>query len=397
MTFAKAFAEQREPLNPQLDVFDTAEFFEQIVALVPGIIYVFNHQKQVNEFSNHSIATLLGYSSAEIINMDEMVLPSIIHADDLPLIATHFAVLQTLGDGETADVEYRGIARDGSIVWLRSRDAVFQRAVNGSVLRHIGVANDVTEQISKSEKLANMNAELERRTRQLEQTNDELEQLAYIATHDLKSPVSNLSHLVQMLQDDLGTTTPQIKETIDWMHTSCRQANSKLEALVRVAQARSGDVGPPEEVDLAEATESVCDALMHEIKLSQADIQTDYSQATHLTFPRFEVTCMLENLIGNAIKYAHKDRAPKIHGHSAVDGGAIQIKVRDNGRGIALPRDAEKVFGLFKRAHVTPEGSGVALYTIRKMLQRCGGAITVDSVEGAWTEFTLTFPHEECR
>ena len=104
---------------------------------------------------------------------------------------------------------------------------------------------------------------------------------------------------------------------------------------------------------------------------------------------------MFENLIGNALKYADPNRAPKVHLRSWDIPGAVCVSVRDNGTGLNLPRDEEKVFGLFKRAHVDPPGSGIALYTIRKILERYGGNIKIDSKLGEGTQFTLTFPRKD--
>ena len=80
-----------------------------------------------------------------------------------------------------------------------------------------------------------------------------------------------------------------------------------------------------------------------------------------------------------------------------VDGKPLTAfaSARDSGTGPNLPKDEAKVFGLFKRAHVEPPGSGIALYSIRKTLERYSGTIKVDSVLGEWTEFMLTFPNNE--
>ena len=405
------------PFYPSTDDFKTTAFFENIVSLVPGIIYVFNHKMMANEYSNRSLAALLGFSSQEIIDMGDALLESLIHPDDLGGLVDYFQSLGRLDDGKSAQFEYRIFGRDGSVVWLRSIDAVFQRASDGSVLRHIGCASDVTEQKTKSLELSGLNATLKQRiaartqeladlnvsleakvvdrTAELTHTNDELEQLTYIATHDLKVPISNLSHLTQMLEEDAGPLSADQDDLVGMMKTSCMQANNKLEGLVRVARARSADLSPAVSVELYGVAKEVCQVLEHAIEQRRAEVTSDFDAAPRIDYPSFEVSSMFENLIGNALKYADPNRAPKVHLRSWDIPGAVCVSVRDNGTGLNLPRDEEKVFGLFKRAHVDPPGSGIALYTIRKILERYGGNIKIDSKLGEGTQFTLTFPRKD--
>ncbi|GIT85037.1 MULTISPECIES: PAS domain-containing protein [Roseobacter] len=139
---------------------DSVTFLRQIVALVPGIIYVFNHETMSNEYSNRSIAELLGYSPEDIKAMGDDLLPTIIHDDDFDRIAGNVAEMQDLADHEQAVWEYRAIARDGHEVWLRSIETVFTRAADGGVLRHIGIAFDITAEKTAEANLHEVNAAL---------------------------------------------------------------------------------------------------------------------------------------------------------------------------------------------------------------------------------------------
>ena len=141
---------------------DSLAFLAQVVALVPGIIYVFNHDTMSNEYANRSIAEMLGYSPQEIIDMGDNLLPTIIHDDDFDLIAGHVADLQDLADHEQAVWEYRAIARDGHQVWLRSIETVFTRAADGGVLRHIGIAFDITAEKNAEAQLRAANVALKK-------------------------------------------------------------------------------------------------------------------------------------------------------------------------------------------------------------------------------------------
>ena len=401
-------------IDPTADTFDTVSFFEKVVSLVPGIVYVFNQKTMANEYSNRSIATLLGYSSDEIIKMGDALLQTVIHPDDLEGLVAYFASLQSLADGEVANFRYRIYALDGSVLWLSTIDTVFERAADGSVLRHIGVASDATEQVSQNLELAAINMTLEMRiaertsqlaalnatletkvqdrTSELLCINDELEQLTYIATHDLKVPITNLTHLTQILAEDTSGLNKEQCDVVGWMGVSCAQANGKVAVMVQVAHARSAELKQLEPVNLRTVAETSCRVLEHEIKASTAVISFDFDAGQSVEYLAFESASIFDNLIGNALKYAHPDRTPQVHLRTQMGDDHILLTVRDNGTGLNLPTDEEKVFGLFKRAHVEPPGSGIALYSIRKTLERYGGDIQVDSVLGEWTEFQISFP-----
>ena len=225
---------------------ESVAFLSQMIALVPGIIYVFNHQTMSNEYSNRSIAEMLGYGPEEVKAMGENLLPTIVHPDDFDRLAEHVGSLQHLTAGEQAMWEYRAIHRDGREVWLRSIETVFTRSADGSVLRHIGIAFDITAEKTADLSLRKLNAELEERvrarTQELEALNDELEarvvartnalrsaskeleQLSYVAAHDLKVPVNNMMSLTHMLEDAAGVQSDEYAETLGWMRDACDQA-----------------------------------------------------------------------------------------------------------------------------------------------------------------------------
>ncbi|MEX3016379.1 hybrid sensor histidine kinase/response regulator [Gymnodinialimonas hymeniacidonis] len=136
-------------------------FLAKITNVVPGIVYVFNQKTQSNEYTNSTLAEILGYSSPELVEMGDALFPTLCHPDDLPRIGEYFASLQQLKDGETASIEYRMRHKSDYWVWLLSYDTVFDRDEDGSVARHIGVATDITAQKSSEAAAAATRDELE--------------------------------------------------------------------------------------------------------------------------------------------------------------------------------------------------------------------------------------------
>jgi PAS domain S-box-containing protein len=145
---------------------DSAGFLQQMAALVPGIIYVFNHQSMSNEYANRSIGEMLGYTPDEIKEMGEALLPNIVHPDDFDDLVDHVGALQELEDEQQVSFEYRALRRDGEVVWLRSIERVFTRSATGTVLRHIGIAFDITAEKTAQMQLKDLNTALEARASQ---------------------------------------------------------------------------------------------------------------------------------------------------------------------------------------------------------------------------------------
>ena len=139
---------------------DSVTFLTEMVGHVPAVIYVFNHQTMSNEYANRSVGELLGYGPNEVKAMGENLLPTIVHPDDFDYLAEHVGALQNLPTGQQSVSEYRVIRADGRIVWLRSIEVVFNRSADGSVLRHVGVAFDITTEKQKTLDLEAENKEL---------------------------------------------------------------------------------------------------------------------------------------------------------------------------------------------------------------------------------------------
>lgn len=141
--------------------WDTAPALKQVLGVVPGIIYVFNQETQSNDYANRSLGEVLGYSVEDIQAMGDAFLPSLTHPDDLPKIGAHFAAIKDLKDNSILTVDYRIKHKDGHWVWLLSRDTVFERASDGSVISHIGSATDITAQMTLDEEIRLVRDELE--------------------------------------------------------------------------------------------------------------------------------------------------------------------------------------------------------------------------------------------
>ena len=128
-------------------------FLERVTDITPGVIHVFDLEKQLSVYVNRSVATVLGYSPQDIEDLGTQVVQALMHPDDLPRFEVHQQSLRRLPDHETLTFEYRVLDQSGQWHWFHSRDTVFARNAKGEVSRYIGMALDITEQKRIEEQL----------------------------------------------------------------------------------------------------------------------------------------------------------------------------------------------------------------------------------------------------
>lgn len=389
---------------------------DRVVGLMPGFVYVFNHLTYSNDYANRSVAAHLGYSAEEIQDLGADMFMHIVHPDDHPLLGAHMTRIAQMSGEESVFLEYRVITKAGDERWLRSVDAVFDRSADGTVLRHIGYASDITAQKETALRLVELNAELENkvaarthalaalnvelenriatRTLEMDDAVEELEQLTYIATHDLKVPVNNLNRLGLMLEEASDSLSDEQAEQVRWINTCAQQLSAKIQGLVLVAQIRLSDGLPPETLVLRDVVQSAVAGIDPAMGSRALPVQMDIAAPLRVRFARSELDSILATLFDNAMKYAQKSRPLQIVVTAREVGGRVALSVADNGSGLDTRRDAAKAFGLFQRAHKLPAGSGISLYCARRMLFRRGGALTLSGRRGAGATFTALFPKE---
>jgi PAS domain S-box-containing protein len=271
---------------------------------------------------------------------------------------------------------------DGSLLWLRTSKLPL-RDREGKVTGVIGTYEDVTERRRAEEKLKLTLADLER-------SNKELEQFAYVASHDLQEPLRMVSSYTQLLarryQGKLDAAADEfIAYAVDGANRMQRLINDLL-AFSRVG-TRAKAIAPTD-------CTAVLDQALANLKPA---IEKSGAVVTHDPLPTvmaddLQLVQLLQNLIGNAIKF-HVAKPPCIHVSAEQKGNEWVFSVRDNGIGID-PQYAERIFVIFQRLHTREEypGTGIGLAICKKIVERRGGRIWVESQPGIGSTFYFTIP-----
>ena len=236
---------------------------------------------------------------------------------------------------------------------------------------------------------AELESRIEERTHDLTRANEELQQFAYVTSHDLQEPLRTITSFTQLLESRYkGQLDEDADEFIGYIVSSSRRMTDLINGLLALGRLRkAGHATTPVSFDnlLREAEIS----LQAAIRDSGAEIEAGPLPA--LVVDRVQFAQVFQNLISNAIKYRGED-PPKIIVRARRDVGNWVFSVSDNGRGFNQ-QFAERIFGLFQRLHPRDvAGTGMGLSIARRILERHGGRIWAESVEGVGSTFYFSLP-----
>lgn len=227
--------------------------------------------------------------------------------------------------------------------------------------------------------------------RDLERSNAELEQFAYVASHDLQEPLRMVSSFCQLIHERYtGKLDKDADEFIGFAVDGARRMQAMIRDLLQYSRAgrKTGPVQNPAATDQAiAAAQQNLAKLIYE---SQAKITVGPLPPTYL--PESQLQLLFQNLIANALKF-RSEATPVIEIRGTVLGDLCRVTVRDNGIGIK-PQFHQRIFKIFQRLHTRDEyaGTGIGLALCRRIVERYGGEIGVDSSLGAGSIFWLTLP-----
>jgi PAS domain S-box-containing protein len=276
--------------------------------------------------------------------------------------------------GEYAE-EYRLMQVDGSTHWVYSRGRCHLDAT-GRAVRFPGVVLDISERKQVEEALL--------------KANRELEEFAYVASHDLQEPLRMVSIYAQMIARRISMEDPTLIQYTEFMQQGVARMEALIEDLLTFSRAVHDNEPPLGMADLAVAFEEGLLVLKSNIEESGAVISVEPLPMVRADTP--QMAHVFQNLISNALKYRKKESPPEIHITAERVGNEWIVSVKDHGIGFEQ-RYAERIFGLFKRLHKAEyPGTGLGLAICKRIVERYGGRIWAEGIsgEGATFRFQLT-------
>lgn len=216
--------------------------------------------------------------------------------------------------------------------------------------------------------------------RDLERTNEYLEQFAYVASHDLNAPLINLEELQQML-DLEGKPASFNTKIVTKMTSNIGRLRATLDGLFRVLEVHQMLDTPPEDTSLEETIRAVEQELSADISAQQANIHHDLSaEVDQVNFPSAHLHIVIRHLLANALRYHRKNVSPEITLRSfPYQNDYVCLEVDDNGVGFNQKKQASRMFDLFNRPHRFSSGHGIGLYTVKTLVENQNGFVSAQT------------------
>lgn len=320
----------------------------------------------------------LGYSREELVG--KMKLGDVLTPESRELFCTVFPKFKERG--WVRDVEYQMIRKDGTIFpVLLSATAI--KDEEGHFVMSRATMFDITDLVVAQRALERTAAELRR-------SNEELQQFAYVASHDLQEPLRMVAGYTQLLAKRYKDKLDQdANEFIAFAVDGARRMQQFINDLLQFSRVGTrGDT-----FEMGDLSQSVDEAIRNlELAIEEAHATVTYDALPTVSFDKGQMTQVFQNLISNAIKFKSA-QPPRVHISAELRGEAWEISVRDNGIGIE-PEHFDRVFVIFQRLHSREEypGTGIGLALCKRIIERHGGQIRVESKKGEGSNFCFTIP-----
>ena len=339
---------------------------------------------------NQRLCDIVGYSQEEI---QSLTFKDLTHPDD---VADSLADMQKLVEGKAGSYQNqkRYVVRNGDIVWVNQTVALV-RHPDGSPDYFISVIEDISERKAAEAAVLRLNAELERRvegrTAELQAANTELESFTYAVSHDLRAPLRAMNGFSAILMDEHGRSLDsEGRHLLAQIRSGAQHMGDLIDGLLALARSTRGEMRR-DPVDLS----ALAERILAELARTEPERQVAWEVEPGLV-ARGDgrmLEALMTNLLSNAWKYTARTPQARIRFHAERSDGQRRYCVADNGSGFDSAY-ASRLFQPFQRLHRQDEypGIGIGLATVKRIVERHGGAIEAEGKPGEGAQFHFTLP-----
>ncbi len=414
MTTVATYQTNKADENLSVSQAALKELADQKFALDQHAIVAITDVQGTITYVNEKFCAISQYAKDELIGQNHRILNSGHHPKEFFLHMYH-----TIAGGKVWHGEIKNRAKDGSFYWVDTTIVPFM-STDGKPRQYVAIRADITERKRADEEIQRLNSEMERRNKDLEaqavelqrardelevrvnqrtaelaaanqvleRSNIELQQFAYVASHDLQSPLRSISGFVQLLKSEYEGKLDE--QADDWIRRTV-QAIGQMQTMIRDVLAYSR----VESRSRPFAPTAFLDVFNDAVALLESSIRDARGQVSCGDLPvvmgdRSQLVQLMQNLIGNGLKY-HSEEAPRVHVSAEHNGDQWTFSVRDNGIGVD-PKHHERIFEIFRRLHDQTQypGTGIGLAVCRRVVARHGGRIWLESEPGHGSVFRFT-------
>lgn len=373
-------------MKPLTENLSSADFARLKSAIDEAAIVAVTDKNGIITYVNSKFCKISKYSAEELIGKTHRLINSDRHPKEF------FTELwKRISSGQTWEGEICNRAKDGTYYWVHTTIVPFMDA-EGRPEKYVAVRYDITER-----KLAE--EQLKIYSRRLEVSNQELQDFASVAAHDLQEPLRKIqSFSDRLLSKSLAELKPEAQDFLNRIQSSAQRMQILINDLLTYSRVTT-KAQPFEVIALDNVIQQVVSAL--EVRIEQSQGEVIYRNLPKIEADPTQMHQLFQNLIGNALKFSMSGRTPRVLvectyfdqsplGH---EGPACQISVKDNGIGFD-EKYLDRIFTIFQRLHGRHEyeGTGIGLAICRKIVDRHTGFITAKAKSGEGANFLVTLP-----
>lgn len=352
-----------------------------IITNIPGIIWEATGEpdgSQHVDFVSDYAVTMLGYPVETWYT--ETIWKQIIHPADFMTSVERSQ--EIYASGTSGVLQFRCVAADGRVVHVETHTTIIKDA-GGQPVGACGLIMDITQRKEAEEAL-------EQYSRDLKRSNEELQQFAYIASHDLQEPLRMVTSYLQLIEERYKDQLDQdAHDFINFAVDGAMRMKALIKDLLAYSRVQS-QVIEFEQLNAGEALTEAIDNLQLTIEENNATILVD--QLPTIYGDQHQIIQLFQNLLSNAIKF-RREAPPQIHVRAEQRDHEWVFSMQDNGIGIE-PEYTKRLFTIFQRLHSKERypGTGIGLAICKKVIERHGGQIWFTSTPGEGTTFYFTLP-----
>lgn len=335
-------------------------------------------------YANQKFCAISQYNREELIGQNHRIINSGFHPKSF-----FIDMWKTIASGKTWEGEIRNRAKDGSYYWVNTTIVPFMDE-KGKPERYVSVRYEITQRKMAEEQLSVY-------AKKLEISNQELQDFASVAAHDLQEPLRKVHSFAERLKlKAKEALNDEAKDYLERIQSSAQRMQNLINDLLAYSRVTT-KAQAPSNVDLNQVFKQIVSDL--EIRIQQNEARVEWRELPTLPMEPTQAYQLFQNLVSNALKFRNKDVAPHVEitskylADSTLAVPAYEISVKDNGIGFE-EKYLDRVFTIFQRLHGRHEyeGTGIGLSLCRKIVDRHGGLITARSTPGQGATFVVLLP-----
>ena len=350
------------------------EISEYKLALDESSIVLITDDRGITTYVNEHCLNISQYERAELLNQDLRYLNSGYHSKEF-----FKEMWRTIKKGEIWKGEIKNKSKQGNYFWVDCTIVPFLDRDN-KPYQFISVQRDIT--ITK-----NAEFELNRSFDLVNEQNKRLLNFSYIVSHNLRSHISNILSILNFLEKE--DSPAERSDFIQHLKRAARSLNDTLYHLNEVLSISNNINLVIESVNLYEYINLAAKVLVEQVNQKKAIINNQVPPNLMINYNPAYLESIVLNFISNAIKYSHPNRQPVIDLSVLNESGKIVLRIADNGIGIDLKRNQEKLFGMYKTFNNNPDARGIGLFITKNQIEAMGGNVTVESELDKGTSFKI--------